>query len=200
MAVEDGARVKQEMDIEYVKQSTPKEEGQVKEDKHEEAEMKGTQAPRSGAERAKLSVPFHPDFVKETTTAIVKKGGVTEDRRLSSIMLEDGDFPEECDWYLVGGAVVQGLSTTKGRKLVDNEIVHFTFPSSKSRLLQWILFASLPKDTERIYIAISNDTITEETKIKQNTGHRGTITEENKNAGKHTEAGKHNAGKRTSAG
>ncbi|KAA8548778.1 hypothetical protein F0562_000462 [Nyssa sinensis] len=56
-----------------------------------------------------------------------------EDRRLSLVLIEDGDFPEEPDWLLVGRTTVTGLSTTKGRKLENNEIVHFAFPSPDSR-------------------------------------------------------------------
>lgn len=47
---------------------------------------------------------------------------------LSTIVIEDGDFPEDLDWLLVGRTIVTGLSTTKGRKLENNEIVHFAFP------------------------------------------------------------------------
>ncbi|CAN4116553.1 unnamed protein product [Withania somnifera] len=50
----------------------------------------------------------------------------------STFVIEDGDFPEDSDWLLVGRTVVTGLSTTKGRKLQNNEIVHFSFPQSGS--------------------------------------------------------------------
>lgn len=58
-----------------------------------------------------------------------------------SCPIEDGDFPVEPDWFLVGGEVVNGLSTTKGRKIVDNEIVHFKFSTitSSKNNTQWIL-------------------------------------------------------------
>ncbi|KAL6989855.1 DNA repair protein rad5b [Sarracenia purpurea var. burkii] len=59
----------------------------------------------------------------------VKKEKV-EDRRLSTVVIEDGDFPDEPDWLLVGRTAITGLSTTKGRKLENNEIVHFAFPSA----------------------------------------------------------------------
>ncbi|KAK7279210.1 hypothetical protein RJT34_24256 [Clitoria ternatea] len=54
--------------------------------------------------------------------------------------LEDGDFPEEYGWSLLGRKVEVATSTTKGKwKLVDNEIVHFNFsqPSyySKAQLI-----------------------------------------------------------------
>lgn len=52
---------------------------------------------------------------------------------LSNLVIEDGDFPEEAGWLLVGRTVITGLSTTKGRKLENNEIVHFAFPSTNTR-------------------------------------------------------------------
>lgn len=64
----------------------------------------------------------------------------TEDQKPCSIPVEDGDFPEEKDWFLVGRTMVTALSTTKGRKLADNEIVHFSFPSTDWRLnAHWIV-------------------------------------------------------------
>ncbi|KAL8515725.1 hypothetical protein ACS0TY_014417 [Phlomoides rotata] len=65
-----------------------------------------------------------------------------EEMSLSCMVLEDGDFPEEPDWLLVGRTVVTGLSTTKGRKLENNEIVHFTFPSPSVRSNSSTYFAS----------------------------------------------------------
>lgn len=58
---------------------------------------------------------------------------------LSTVVIEDGDFPEDSDWLLVGRTVVTGLSTTKGRKLENNEIVHFSFPQpgSSKNSSQW---------------------------------------------------------------
>ncbi|VVA40464.1 PREDICTED: putative SWI/SNF-related matrix-associated actin-dependent regulator of chromatin, partial [Prunus dulcis] len=54
--------------------------------------------------------------------------------------LEDGDFPTEQDWLLVGRTFVTALSTSKGRKLFDNEIVHFSFPSANSSYkTRWIV-------------------------------------------------------------
>lgn len=53
----------------------------------------------------------------------------TEDQKPCLIPVEDGDFPEEPDWFLVGRTMVTALSTTKGRKLADNEIVHFSSSS-----------------------------------------------------------------------
>ncbi|KAI3703292.1 hypothetical protein L1987_73248 [Smallanthus sonchifolius] len=62
-------------------------------------------------------------------SVLSKKGQkVVEDRKVSLLGLEDGDFEEEVDWLLVGRNAITGLSTAKGRKLEDNEIVHFAFP------------------------------------------------------------------------
>nr|GEW34931.1 putative SWI/SNF-related matrix-associated actin-dependent regulator of chromatin subfamily A member 3-like 3 [Tanacetum cinerariifolium] len=56
------------------------------------------------------------------------------------LVIENGDFEEEKDWLLVGRTAITGLSTTKGRKLEDNEIVHFAFPNNgegKSKSGYW---------------------------------------------------------------
>lgn len=43
---------------------------------------------------------------------------------------EFGEFPVERDWYLVSRSYVTGLSTNRGRRMMDaGEIVHFAFPS-----------------------------------------------------------------------
>lgn len=69
---------------------------------------------------------------------IKEKMGI-EKNSLITVMIEDGDFPEDSDWLLVGRTVVTGLSTTKGRKLENNEIVHFSFPQpgSSKHSSQW---------------------------------------------------------------
>ncbi|KAF7847928.1 hypothetical protein BT93_L2443 [Corymbia citriodora subsp. variegata] len=77
------------------------------------------------------------------------KSGVVEDRSLSCVTVEDTDFAVEPDWYLVGGTVINGISTTKGRKLVDNEIIHFNFPTANSRNnSQWIVRFSTKRHGE----------------------------------------------------
>ncbi|KAJ7979907.1 DNA/RNA helicase protein [Quillaja saponaria] len=74
---------------------------------------------------------WKPSHVKEETV---------EDRRISTVLVEDGDFPEEPEWLLVGRTIMTAISTTKGRKLVDNEIVYFNFPPVNSRSnSQWIV-------------------------------------------------------------
>lgn len=82
-------------------------------------------------------------------TPSMKKRAV-ENHSLSHATVEDGDFPVEPDWFLVGGEVVNGLSTTKGKKIVDNEIVHFKFSmnmSSKNNT-RWILRFSTKRHGE----------------------------------------------------
>ncbi|RVW58001.1 DNA repair protein RAD5B [Vitis vinifera] len=100
-----------------------------------------------GNGRNTQSVPYHnpqkPFNVKKETAQFLPYGnpqknfnvkqGKIEDRPVTSVLVEDGDFPEEPDWFLVGRTPIIGLSTTKGRKLVDNEIVHFSFPSADLR-------------------------------------------------------------------
>lgn len=66
------------------------------------------------------------------------KKEATQTRIVSDVGIENGDFPEESDWFLVGRTVVTALSTTRGSKLADNEVVHFAFPSTDSvTRLQW---------------------------------------------------------------
>ena len=80
-----------------------------------------------------------------------------EEQRVSAGLVEDGDFPEDPDWFLVGRTLVTALSTPKGRKLVDNEIVNFSFPSPNSRYnTQWIVRFSTKRSREvyPIYIFI----------------------------------------------
>ncbi|GJT27692.1 beta-caryophyllene synthase [Tanacetum coccineum] len=42
--------------------------------------------------------------------------------KVVGVVIENGDFEEQKDWLLVGRNAITGLSTTKGRKLEDNEI------------------------------------------------------------------------------
>ncbi|CAA7028675.1 unnamed protein product [Microthlaspi erraticum] len=46
------------------------------------------------------------------------------------VKVEDGVFPVEKDWFLVGRSLVTATSTSKGRKLEDNEVVDFKFPTT----------------------------------------------------------------------
>ncbi|KAL5542194.1 hypothetical protein UlMin_009904 [Ulmus minor] len=75
---------------------------------------------------------FNRDWAKGGQKSGLKKQK-TEDQKPCSIPVENGDFPEEPDWFLVGRTMVTALSTTKGRKLEDNEIVHFSFHSPNWR-------------------------------------------------------------------
>ncbi|OVA13929.1 SNF2-related [Macleaya cordata] len=52
--------------------------------------------------------------------------------------IDDGDFPEEPEWLLVGRSTVVGLSTCKRKKLDFNEIVYFEFPSNpKTKIVRF---------------------------------------------------------------
>ncbi|KAG2722109.1 hypothetical protein I3760_02G114900 [Carya illinoinensis] len=77
----------------------------------------------------------------------VKKEIVEE--RVVSGPVEDGDFPEDPEWFLVGRTIVTALSTSKGRKLVDNEVVHFAFSSTNWRPnAPWIVRFSTKRSGE----------------------------------------------------
>lgn len=78
---------------------------------------------------AKLSLQVKEmKYSREQKPVYVKKETV-ETRK---VKVEDGDFPVEINWYLVGRSLVTATSTSKGRKLEDNEIVNFTFSSAVS--------------------------------------------------------------------
>ncbi|KAJ9547401.1 hypothetical protein OSB04_019944 [Centaurea solstitialis] len=62
-----------------------------------------------------------------------KKAKQEDNMKVSLAVIENGDFEQEADWLLVGRTAITGLSTTKGRKLEDNEIVHFAFPNGDIR-------------------------------------------------------------------
>ncbi|XP_040999651.1 DNA repair protein RAD5B [Juglans microcarpa x Juglans regia] len=76
------------------------------------------------------------------------KTEIVEERVVSGLV-EDGDFPEDPEWFLVGRTIVTALSTSKGRKLVDNEVVHFAFSSTNWRHnAQWIVRFSTKRSGE----------------------------------------------------
>ncbi|KAK7243060.1 hypothetical protein RIF29_37844 [Crotalaria pallida] len=63
--------------------------------------------------------------------------------------VEDGEFPMEPGWLLIGRKVEVALSTTKGvRKLVDNEIVHLNFTLPHKSKSQWIVRFSTKRSGE----------------------------------------------------
>ncbi|MQM01881.1 hypothetical protein Taro_034641 [Colocasia esculenta] len=81
-----------------------------------------------------LTATHFSPYLNPRPISCVKPEKVT-DRRLQvmpgAVEVEDGDFPVEPDWFLVGRTNVVGLSTCRGRnKVALDEIVHFTFPSS----------------------------------------------------------------------
>ncbi|KAL5066925.1 hypothetical protein RYX36_017812 [Vicia faba] len=71
---------------------------------------------------------------------VVKKAAVEE--KIPN--LEDGEFPVEPGWSLLGRKIEVATSTAKGlRRLVDNEIVYFNFPApNTSYKFQWIVRVS----------------------------------------------------------
>ncbi|MBA0768500.1 hypothetical protein Gotri_017296 [Gossypium trilobum] len=100
-------------------------------------ESRKTQIKKKASETAELKsnnqnppcVKKEPDFECSQKRVDVKKE-VSQERKVNGVLVEDEDFPEDPDWYLVGRTIVNAVSTTKGKnKLLDNEIVYFTFPS-----------------------------------------------------------------------
>jgi DNA repair protein RAD5 len=74
---------------------------------------------------------------------VVKKEAV-EEKKILIPNLDDGDFPVEPGWSLLGSKVEVATSMAKGvRRLVDNEIVYFDFPNPHaSYKFQWIVRVS----------------------------------------------------------
>ncbi|CAL5213361.1 unnamed protein product [Lathyrus oleraceus] len=72
---------------------------------------------------------------------VVKKDAV-EEKKIPN--LEDGEFPVESGWSLLGRKIEVATSTARGlRRLVDNEIVYFNFPDpNTSYKFQWIVRVS----------------------------------------------------------
>ncbi|KAF3456838.1 hypothetical protein FNV43_RR01492 [Rhamnella rubrinervis] len=87
---------------------------------------------------------LYEDHIKrealQKPTAVEKEK--TEDRIVCYLPVEDGDFPEEPGWFLVGRTIVTALSTSKGSKLVDNEIVYFSFPSTIGKFNSIVRFST----------------------------------------------------------
>lgn len=101
--------------------------------------------------KPRLTFPAHdPGFEKHGQKPVSLKKMVVEDRSLSCAVIEDGDLPVDEDWLLVGGSVVNGLSTTKGRKLEVNELVHFSFSTNltSKNNTQWIVRFSTKRNGE----------------------------------------------------
>ncbi|CAI0559180.1 unnamed protein product [Linum tenue] len=70
-------------------------------------------------------------------------------RIIDGRVVEDGEFPEQQGYYLVGRTMVTAVSTSKGRKLADNEIVYFNYSKSSSKYnAQWIVRFSTKRSGE----------------------------------------------------
>ncbi|TYG55358.1 hypothetical protein ES288_D09G266500v1 [Gossypium darwinii] len=115
-------------------------------------ESRKTQIKKKASETAELKsnnqnppcVKKEPDFEWSQKRVDVKKE-VSQERKVNGVLVEDEDFPEDPDWYLVGRTIVNAVSTTKGKnKLLDNEIVYFTFPSpvSSYKLQSFVRFST----------------------------------------------------------
>lgn len=101
---------------------------------------------RAFAKKARSETENFAMSVSSNTSGMQRNGTFSNDGRCK---IEDGDFPIEPDWFLVGRTVVTAMSTTKGNKLADNEIVNFAFPSSSSRFnAQWIVRFSTKRSGE----------------------------------------------------
>ncbi|KAH1190232.1 DNA repair protein RAD5B [Glycine max] len=128
----------------------------------EEETEEGEEAESSQAQSAQPVQPvprgpqlFRPVQKKKAVTGddveVVEVRKPVEKKNIPNISnLEDGEFPEESGWFLLGRKVEVAVSTARGvNRLVDNEIVHFNFPipsySSKS---QWIVRASTKRSGE----------------------------------------------------
>ncbi|KAE9617606.1 hypothetical protein Lal_00034592 [Lupinus albus] len=81
------------------------------------------------------------------------KAKVAEEKKekveVKILNVEDGEFPSEPGWLLIGRKVELALATAKGvRKLVDNEIVHFNFTLPYKSKSQWIVRISTKRSGE----------------------------------------------------
>ncbi|XP_027935032.1 DNA repair protein RAD5B-like [Vigna unguiculata] len=112
------------------------------EEKVEEEEEEGDEAESTPPVQpvSIVSEPVRPVQEKTVTddVEVVEVRKAVEKRNIPN--LEDGEFPEEAGWFLLGRKVEVAISTARGvNRLVDNEIVHFNFPlptySRKSQLI-----------------------------------------------------------------
>jgi len=119
---------------ESLKSKAPMEERLEEEEEGEEVE---STPPVQPVPRA--SEPVRP-VQKITVTEDVEEVKVKTVEKRNIPNLEDGEFPEEAGWFLLGRKVEVAVSTARGvNRLVDNEIIHFNFPlptySRKSQLI-----------------------------------------------------------------
>ncbi|CAH2046595.1 unnamed protein product [Thlaspi arvense] len=97
-------------------------------DSPEVIDVESVNVKREPVEETKVDALSLSLQVKETKQRPVYVKKETVDAR--RVKVEDGDFPVEKDWFLVGRSLVTATSTSKGRKIEDNEVVNFTFPST----------------------------------------------------------------------
>ncbi|KAK7393670.1 hypothetical protein VNO78_22233 [Psophocarpus tetragonolobus] len=123
-----------------------------------EAFLKATNAKVATKEEALKSMAPVPEEEEEgeevqspPVAPVQKKKAIAGDVEKRSIQnLEDGEFPEEAGWFLLGRKIEVAVSTARGvNRIVDNEIVHFNFPRpSYSSKFQWIVRASTKRSGE----------------------------------------------------
>lgn len=83
-------------------------------------------------------IHYSPYLNPRPITCIKPKNTVDVKKQVHQPLLvgivEDGDFPDDPGWLLVGRTNITSLSTSRGvGKLVCNEIVHFNFPKQNQR-------------------------------------------------------------------
>ncbi|KAI9119451.1 hypothetical protein K1719_009327 [Acacia pycnantha] len=142
---------------EYLK-STVEQQPPVQASVDKVSEKKQVATPDSGEVKIVKEVGSFPCFQK--SSEVKKKNAELELPRPPNV--EDGEFPEYPDWFLAGRTIITALSTTKGRKLVDNEIVHFDFRSAfAKRNSKWILRISTKRSGEvgRVNMEWANEVV-----------------------------------------
>ncbi|KAI9119497.1 hypothetical protein K1719_009373 [Acacia pycnantha] len=141
---------------EYLKSTVEQPPVQASVDKVSEKKQVAT--PDSGEVKIVKEVGSFPCFQK--SSQVKKKNAELELPRPPNV--EDGEFLEYPDWFLAGRTIITALSTTKGRKLVDNEIVHFDFRSAfAKRDSKWILRISTKRSGEvgRVNMEWANEVV-----------------------------------------
>lgn len=136
-----GTRVKEEPEADLEVTSGTKAETRVKEKPNVDVENKSVIAAKKTVQELISVQPLSSRKLSDGEYRRMQSGNNNpkpkrvraEEMILSSVVIEDGDFPEDPAWLLVGRNVVTGISTTRGRKLENNEIVHFAFPNANTR-------------------------------------------------------------------
>ncbi|KAL8142787.1 LOW QUALITY PROTEIN: hypothetical protein V2J09_015819 [Rumex salicifolius] len=67
-------------------------------------------------------------IARQTQSCVQKKPVEVKKEVVMVEGIEDGDFPTEPDWLMVGDGIVTATSTTKRRTIQNNEVVEFEYP------------------------------------------------------------------------